>query len=239
TWTVAWAREHGVLVLSDECYPELGCDAHPVSVVHPDVNSGSNNGIVSVHSLSKRTNTAGYQAALLVGDPALLGPLLQTRNHGAQPGRRRGGPGRRRARPRPARTLRGPPRRPAPGTDRPRLPHRAQRGGPVPVGHPGRVLLGHGRPPRRPRRPGGAGRLLRPRRRGVRPRRRHRHGRAGARGGGPPDGVARPARVRCVRWERPTGPGRTPRARRRVRPPVSRAAGPAPGGSWPTAARAR
>ncbi|MFF5884271.1 bifunctional succinyldiaminopimelate transaminase/glutamate-prephenate aminotransferase [Streptomyces sp. NPDC012589] len=82
TRTVAWAREHGVLVLSDECYLELGWDADPVSVLHPDVNGGSHDGIVSVHSLSKRSNLAGYRAAFLAGDPAVLGPLLQIRKHG-------------------------------------------------------------------------------------------------------------------------------------------------------------
>ncbi|MFD7689682.1 bifunctional succinyldiaminopimelate transaminase/glutamate-prephenate aminotransferase [Streptomyces sp. NPDC059781] len=82
TRTVAWAREHGVLVFSDECYIELGWEADPVSVLHPDVNGGSYDGIVSVHSLSKRSNLAGYRAAFLAGDPAVLGPLLQIRKHG-------------------------------------------------------------------------------------------------------------------------------------------------------------
>ncbi|MFF9758437.1 MULTISPECIES: bifunctional succinyldiaminopimelate transaminase/glutamate-prephenate aminotransferase [Streptomyces] len=82
TRIVAWAREHDVLVLSDECYIELGWEADPVSVLHPDVNGGSYDGIVSVHSLSKRSNLAGYRAAFLAGDPAVLGPLLQIRKHG-------------------------------------------------------------------------------------------------------------------------------------------------------------
>lgn len=82
TRIVAWAREHGVLVFSDECYIELGWEADPVSVLHPDVNGGSHDGIVSVHSLSKRSNLAGYRAAFLAGDPAVLGPLLQIRKHG-------------------------------------------------------------------------------------------------------------------------------------------------------------
>ncbi|WP_051707815.1 MULTISPECIES: bifunctional succinyldiaminopimelate transaminase/glutamate-prephenate aminotransferase [unclassified Streptomyces] len=79
---VAWAREHGVLVVSDECYLELGWEADPVSVLHPDVCGGSYDGIVAVHSLSKRSNLAGYRAAFLVGDPAVLGPLLEIRKHG-------------------------------------------------------------------------------------------------------------------------------------------------------------
>ncbi|MEU3513425.1 succinyldiaminopimelate transaminase, partial [Streptomyces longwoodensis] len=82
TRTVAWAREHGVLVVADECYIELGWETDPVSVLHPDVNGGSLDGLVAVHSLSKRSNLAGYRAAFLVGDPAVLGPLLEIRKHG-------------------------------------------------------------------------------------------------------------------------------------------------------------
>lgn len=82
TRIVAWARAHGVLIFSDECYLELGWEADPVSVLHPDVNGGSYEGIVAVHSLSKRSNLAGYRAAFLAGDPDVLGPLLQIRKHG-------------------------------------------------------------------------------------------------------------------------------------------------------------
>ncbi|MGQ4425162.1 succinyldiaminopimelate transaminase, partial [Streptomyces violaceoruber] len=82
TRIVAWAREHSVLVVSDECYLELGWEADPVSVLHPDVNGGSYDGLVAVHSLSKRSNLAGYRAAFLAGDPAVLGPLLEIRKHG-------------------------------------------------------------------------------------------------------------------------------------------------------------
>ncbi|MBW1602938.1 succinyldiaminopimelate transaminase [Streptomyces sp. JJ66] len=80
--TVAWAREHGVLLLSDECYLELGWEADPVSVLHPDVCGGSHAGIVAVHSLSKRSNLAGYRAAFLAGDAGVLGELLAIRKHG-------------------------------------------------------------------------------------------------------------------------------------------------------------
>ncbi|WP_449348530.1 succinyldiaminopimelate transaminase, partial [Streptomyces shaanxiensis] len=82
TRIVAWARSHGVLLFSDECYLELGWEADPVSVLHPDVNGGSYDGIVAVHSLSKRSNLAGYRAAFLAGDPAVLAPLLEIRKHG-------------------------------------------------------------------------------------------------------------------------------------------------------------
>ncbi|WP_328750309.1 bifunctional succinyldiaminopimelate transaminase/glutamate-prephenate aminotransferase [Streptomyces sp. NBC_00285] len=82
TRIVAWARSHGILIFSDECYLELGWEADPVSVLHPDVNGGSHDGIVAVHSLSKRSNLAGYRAAFLAGDPAVLAPLLEIRKHG-------------------------------------------------------------------------------------------------------------------------------------------------------------
>ncbi|EST39118.1 N-succinyldiaminopimelate aminotransferase [Streptomycetaceae bacterium MP113-05] len=79
---VGWAREHGVLLVSDECYLELGWDAEPVSVLHPDVCGGTYEGIVAVHSLSKRSNLAGYRAAFLAGDAEVLQELLLIRKHG-------------------------------------------------------------------------------------------------------------------------------------------------------------
>ena len=70
---VAWAREHGAVVASDECYLELGWEAEPVPACsHPDVCGGSHDGLLAVHSLSKRSNLAGYRAAFVAGDPALV-----------------------------------------------------------------------------------------------------------------------------------------------------------------------
>ncbi|MFD3514329.1 succinyldiaminopimelate transaminase [Streptomyces sp. NPDC058657] len=82
TRIVAWARAHEVLLVADECYLELGWEADPVSVLHEDVCGGSFEGIVAVHSLSKRSNLAGYRAAFIAGDEAVLGDLLQLRKHG-------------------------------------------------------------------------------------------------------------------------------------------------------------
>nr|WSX49948.1 succinyldiaminopimelate transaminase [Streptomyces sp. NBC_00974] len=79
---VAWAREHGILIFSDECYLELGWDAEPVSVLHDEVCGGSYEGLVAVHSLSKRSNLAGYRAAFIAGDAEVLGELLLIRKHG-------------------------------------------------------------------------------------------------------------------------------------------------------------
>jgi succinyldiaminopimelate transaminase len=73
---VAWAREHGILVVSDECYIELGWDSSPVSVLHSSVRGDSLEGVLAVFSLSKRSNLAGYRAGFVTGDPALMKDLL-------------------------------------------------------------------------------------------------------------------------------------------------------------------
>jgi succinyldiaminopimelate transaminase len=78
---VAWARERGVVVASDECYLEFGWDAAPVSVLHPQVCGGSLDGLLAVHSLSKRSNLAGYRAGVVVGDPALVSDLHEVRRN--------------------------------------------------------------------------------------------------------------------------------------------------------------
>jgi succinyldiaminopimelate transaminase len=74
-----WAAERGAVVASDECYIGLGWDASPVSVLHPDVCGGSHDGLLAVHSLSKRSNLAGYRAGFVTGDPALVAELLALR----------------------------------------------------------------------------------------------------------------------------------------------------------------
>jgi succinyldiaminopimelate transaminase len=76
---VAWARSHGAVVASDECYLTLGWDASPVSILHPSVCGGSYDGVLAVHSLSKRSNLAGYRAGFVTGDPALVAALLEIR----------------------------------------------------------------------------------------------------------------------------------------------------------------
>lgn len=78
---VAAAREVGAVLAADECYGEFGWDAQPVSVLHPGINGGSLDGLLAVHSLSKRSNVAGYRAGFIAGDPNLVGPLLEVRKH--------------------------------------------------------------------------------------------------------------------------------------------------------------
>ncbi len=78
---VDWCRERGTILVSDECYLECAWDAEPVSVLHPDVCGGSTEGILAVHSLSKRSNLAGYRCAFVVGDAGLVGELLAVRKN--------------------------------------------------------------------------------------------------------------------------------------------------------------
>ncbi|WP_461000999.1 succinyldiaminopimelate transaminase [Streptomonospora sediminis] len=79
---VSWARERGAVVASDECYIDLGWEGpEPVSVLHPDVCGGSHEGLLALHSLSKRSNLAGYRAAFATGDQALVDELLAVRKH--------------------------------------------------------------------------------------------------------------------------------------------------------------
>jgi succinyldiaminopimelate transaminase len=78
---VDWCRERGTILVSDECYLECAWDATPMSVLHPSISGGSHEGIITVHSLSKRSNLAGYRCAFVAGDPALVGELLAVRKN--------------------------------------------------------------------------------------------------------------------------------------------------------------
>ncbi|GAB2687796.1 succinyldiaminopimelate transaminase [Thalassiella azotivora] len=90
---VAWARERGAVVASDECYAELPwvLDGQPVpgvpapgavpSVLDPRVCDGSHERLLAVYSLSKQSSVAGYRAAFVAGDAALVGGLLEVRKH--------------------------------------------------------------------------------------------------------------------------------------------------------------
>lgn len=93
TWTVPElsaavqrARELGAVLASDECYAELGWDGpwanEPVpSVLDPRVNGGRRSNLLSVYSLSKQSNLAGYRAAFVAGCATVVGGLLTARKH--------------------------------------------------------------------------------------------------------------------------------------------------------------
>ena len=79
--TVAWARSTGTLLVSDECYLTLGWDADPVSLLDPRVCDGDVTGLLACYSLSKQSNLAGYRAAFVAGDPAVVAHLVDVRKH--------------------------------------------------------------------------------------------------------------------------------------------------------------
>ena len=78
---LGWARSRGVVVASDECYGEFGWSAEPVSMLDARVCGGDHDDLLALHSLSKRSNVAGYRAGFLAGDPDLVAELLAVRKH--------------------------------------------------------------------------------------------------------------------------------------------------------------
>jgi succinyldiaminopimelate transaminase len=76
---VTWARARGAVLASDECYLPLGWEVEPASVLAAC--EGSYRGVLAVHSLSKRSNLAGYRAGFVAGDPDLVAGLLEVRKH--------------------------------------------------------------------------------------------------------------------------------------------------------------
>lgn len=78
---VRWARERDVIVVSDECYAGLTWSAQAPSLLDPAVCGDDHSGLLVVHSLSKRSNLAGYRFGFVAGDPVLIEQLLEVRKH--------------------------------------------------------------------------------------------------------------------------------------------------------------
>ena len=72
----AWGRAHGVAVLSDECYVEFTWDGPGQTILEHGLD-----GVLAVHSLSKRSNLAGVRAGFYAGDPDLVHYLSEVRKH--------------------------------------------------------------------------------------------------------------------------------------------------------------
>lgn len=78
---VARGRELSAPVVSDECYIELGWEAEPISILDPRVCGTDFTGILAVHSLSKRSNLAGYRSGAVLGDTKLINDIVSLRKH--------------------------------------------------------------------------------------------------------------------------------------------------------------
>ena len=72
----AWGREHSVPVLSDECYAEFSWSRPPETILRTGTE-----GVLAVHSLSKRDNFAGARIGFYAGDADLVHYLREVRKH--------------------------------------------------------------------------------------------------------------------------------------------------------------
>ena len=72
----AWGRARGVPVLSDECYVSFTWDGPPRTIL-----AHGHDGVIAVHSLSKRSNLAGGRVGFYAGDATLVGYLREVRKH--------------------------------------------------------------------------------------------------------------------------------------------------------------
>ena len=74
---INWARENNSVVASDECYLSFSKLSKSILAL----TGGNNDGVLAVHSLSKRSNLAGYRAAFVIGDLKLIDQIRQIRKH--------------------------------------------------------------------------------------------------------------------------------------------------------------
>ena len=72
----AWGRRHDVPVFSDECYVEFTWQGPARTILADGLD-----GVVAVHSLSKRSNLAGVRVGFYAGDAELVSYLQEVRKH--------------------------------------------------------------------------------------------------------------------------------------------------------------
>src|SRR5687767_4332971 len=78
---VAWAQARGIVVASDECYVEFNWDEAGGFVRGATALQAGVDGVLAVHSLSKRSNMAGYRCGFLAGDGDLIAYIASVRTH--------------------------------------------------------------------------------------------------------------------------------------------------------------
>jgi len=74
-----WARRNNAVIASDECYLEFGWERTPISIMQ--IAGEDLSQVLAVHSMSKRSNLAGYRAAFIAGDGSIIQRLLEVRKH--------------------------------------------------------------------------------------------------------------------------------------------------------------
>ena len=79
------ARELGAVIVNDECYAEMGWNEpwaeYIPCMLDPEVTGGDFTNVLSIYSLSKQSNLAGYRAAFAAGDASLIKGLVNLRMH--------------------------------------------------------------------------------------------------------------------------------------------------------------
>ena len=77
--SIEWSRANSAILISDESYLEFDHTAQSTSILAHT--NGDNRNILALHSLSKRSSMAGYRAAFMVGDSALIAKIRELRKH--------------------------------------------------------------------------------------------------------------------------------------------------------------
>ena len=71
-----WGRKNSVPVFSDECYVEFTWSRKPETILQHGLE-----GVVALHSLSKRSNLAGVRVGVYAGDKEIVDYLKEVRKH--------------------------------------------------------------------------------------------------------------------------------------------------------------
>jgi succinyldiaminopimelate transaminase len=71
-----WGRAHNIPIFSDECYTEFTWSTTAQSILQHGLD-----GVVAVHSLSKRSNLAGVRVGFYAGDADIVEYLKEVRKH--------------------------------------------------------------------------------------------------------------------------------------------------------------
>jgi aspartate/methionine/tyrosine aminotransferase len=73
---VKWGRSNNIPVFSDECYVEFTWQGKPTTALQYGTE-----GVIALHSLSKRSNLAGLRVAFYAGDADIVHYLKEVRKH--------------------------------------------------------------------------------------------------------------------------------------------------------------
>ncbi len=75
---VAFAHKHGLLIVQDAAYSEMGFEKPPPSILQVP---GAKEVVIELHSLSKTFNMTGWRAAFAVGNPGAIAALAKVKNN--------------------------------------------------------------------------------------------------------------------------------------------------------------